>query len=560
MTWQRMIYGTLVVAGLSIVGTTIYKANRHYTAAIDLAVLVESTLEHQAAARTSLPVLQTVTQQVTHWITDPSGLQYTVPNGTNAPTLVNYLVASGSNALATNYVRYGLQVGQTFRRQVGRTTNDAPAYVDESWDNVVGVVASRAMCAALDGAIKALVPSYLDRLDATNGPVMLTVTGLWARLQIGDGTNKFSREPAFVVPAHTNWVYSYVNWFPNQTASSTCYTAEAWRAVNYASAWSVSNGYTFSVYSNAAAVLVPETNTAATFGDLPWQMYTNDFMERWRVLCSLTCTVVTATWVNGVGDSYSTNQGMNYSFHEFPPSTTNVMTSGDGTFNLPFPDGYPADWIHVEVGDTTGPFFEPAASRDFSDQTFGAHTAITNGTAAPIYSYSYEFSFSRLQQYYSLRYGGMSGDYTLQEVQASQANVDRSDYLRQAACVEAALPYMPTGVSATVDFHLEYSAITNPASADYSVTGSNIMSCSYTWAAEGCATVTTEQVASDYIDITTPTSFAIDHDGVGFSLGGPYGQQATFTALHECTNGGAFYYGTRVDAGPAVVHWNFIYK
>jgi hypothetical protein len=56
------------------------------------------------------------------------------------------------------------------------------------------------MMNSLDNTIKELVPNFADvnmSYDGlTNEVVMLTVTGLWASLGIGDRTNKFTRTPA----------------------------------------------------------------------------------------------------------------------------------------------------------------------------------------------------------------------------------------------------------------------------------------------------------------------------------------------------------------------------
>lgn len=77
-----------------------------------------------------------------------------------------------------------------------------PSYVREWTDasgtvysvtNAIGWQIDRSMMTNLDTIIKELVPYYIDETDTNNN---LTVTGLWARLSIGDGTNEFTSIPA----------------------------------------------------------------------------------------------------------------------------------------------------------------------------------------------------------------------------------------------------------------------------------------------------------------------------------------------------------------------------
>lgn len=96
--------------------------------------------------------------------------------------------------------------------------------------NTIGWRTDRAMLVELDATIKALVPYYCDTNCNT-----LTVTGLWATLQIGDRTNQFTRTPA----------------------------------------WVNTNGVT----------------NVATYGDYPWQIYVEDLQERYKVLNALKATV-----------------------------------------------------------------------------------------------------------------------------------------------------------------------------------------------------------------------------------------------------------------------------
>lgn len=126
------------------------------------------------------------------------------------------------------------------------------------YTNAVGCRTDRAKAVARDATIKALVPYYCDTntvYDGTTNIVMLTVTGLWASLGIGDHTNQFTSVPE----------------------------------------WVGTNGVT----------------NAATYGELPWRIYKEDLEERYKVLNALKMTKNTLIKTNvisklGLGTNYTT--------------------------------------------------------------------------------------------------------------------------------------------------------------------------------------------------------------------------------------------------------------
>ena len=90
----------------------------------------------------------------------------------------------------------------------------------------------------LDAKIKALVPHYIDTnsvYDGTTNIVMLTVTGLWASLNIGDGTNKFTAIPGWTNAATTN--YSGTNAISTNAATTNIVSYGPWAWRNYLVAW-----------------------------------------------------------------------------------------------------------------------------------------------------------------------------------------------------------------------------------------------------------------------------------------------------------------------------------
>lgn len=237
MTWVRLTFGTLVLAGIAYTGITLYHgANRRAIHTIDILEPVEAIQERAAAVGVILP--------------------------TQAVTIV--------------------------------------------WSRDV-------IQSVMDGA-KSIIPYYLDPLDPfTNTyPVTyryLSVSSVWARCHIGDGTNLWTIRPAWTIPAHTQWVYTYTTWFPsNDAPRSLCYTAQEYRAVNYAASWTASNDYTWAVYSGAVAQIVAAQTNPPVYGNtLPDSgadggsaplIYTTTLFECYRALSMLSVTPATPFWTN----------------------------------------------------------------------------------------------------------------------------------------------------------------------------------------------------------------------------------------------------------------------
>ena len=234
------------------------------------------------------------------------------------------------------------------------TTNGVTVYTNIV-TNTIGWHTDRTMMVSLDATIKALVPYYVDTntvYDGTTNIAMLTVTGLWASLGIGDGTNKFTRTPAWTNPVSTNWVVSYTNfqvhgypyWVLTNTYFSSiitndddviikdvqqeywywfgttnlhiCYTSSLDEAV-YAVTNIIKESYFVASVSNIGVItnffaervgtlpgyyisnfpqVVSQTTNAATYGDYPWQIYVEDLQERYKVLEALKMTKRDLGW------------------------------------------------------------------------------------------------------------------------------------------------------------------------------------------------------------------------------------------------------------------------
>jgi hypothetical protein len=161
----------------------------------------------------------------------------------------------------------------------------------ETVTNTIGWFPDRNYMIALDAKIKSLIPYYADTntvYDGTTNIVMLTVTGLWASLGIGDKTNQFTRTPCWTNSISTNWVVNYTSYWPstNGTATNICYTSDYQQVVNYALSWTATGGHVWVSASNWASSVVIVTN-AATYGEYPWQIYAQDLEERYKVLNAL---------------------------------------------------------------------------------------------------------------------------------------------------------------------------------------------------------------------------------------------------------------------------------
>ena len=175
MNFNAIKYGWVALAGVTIVGTTIYVANnqRHQVQQVDVIEIVLGAYER---------CLATV-----------------YPEDIGLPE--------------TNR-RYGVAPFNIVRDW--KTTNGI-----ERVTNAIGWQVDRDMMITVDNVIKALIPCFADTnfaCTSLNTTVRLTVTGVWDLLKIGDGINRFTRTPE--LPDTTNYVVSYTNYWPS------CFTSE----------------------------------------------------------------------------------------------------------------------------------------------------------------------------------------------------------------------------------------------------------------------------------------------------------------------------------------------
>ena len=186
-TFTDLKYGWKIAAGITLAATTIYIASntRERVNEADIIELVLGTTERCLATQYS-------TNPVAYYVDPPSFIRSWYCNDYVTTNVPSDLVTNWTVVLHTN----------TFTNVIGWRTDRA----------MMVELTERDMMVELDAKIKALVPHYADTntvYDGTTNIVMLTVTGLWASLGIGDGTNQFTSVPASGTNAAT---YGVLHW------------------------------------------------------------------------------------------------------------------------------------------------------------------------------------------------------------------------------------------------------------------------------------------------------------------------------------------------------------
>jgi hypothetical protein len=420
MTWSRTAAGTAILAGLVITGATIWQgATRQQVATVDWLEIVEAYQERAAAVyvpakiRTnSVPCYAPEARTyIHHW------------EGTNA-VYTNYLSwVSNAVTITTNWWvnRENWWVDDTMWPEpsrtnekvavvIGRVYGDTNVYDRPVANFVIGRQFSREDVQDVVTNTLALIPKFIDHTKNSNDNYQayfsspsnptsvpaLTVTGVFARLQVGNLTNLLTTVPGRTDAARTNWVYAYTNWWPSNGAPhAVCYTGSEWHAVSLATNWTATNGYAWAWYSNAAPLAVAATNIKAIYSTtLPAQVYTNTLIELAKILAYLKDTATTNyNWTNTIQTA----------------EATNIYTSG-GPFGYTwngyfYTDGYgwPA-WGPVYDAATNGAFlsWEDPGGRFWTtnpatfDDAF-ITPAITTNSLAPIRAYTWWWDMRHIE-------------------------------------------------------------------------------------------------------------------------------------------------------------------
>lgn len=283
MAWTKLAYGTIAAAAMLTGGAIVYynHADRPASSVAtveQIATLMEGTLEHTAAVST--------------WpFTTNSGNTAGWWNTTNLTNAVdwNFNFYSTIPLLAMTAPRQAMQETLT------QITN--------------------------------LIPQYVDRVDGTN-IVYFTVTGLWDRLDIGDGVNKFT-----VGVTNGGVVYDF-------NVGSTLST------VTLEEAWALLNAMTTTVRFCATTHTQSEAVGYGYYSTNEWT-YTNEFLGRFNTNSD---PAYLAGGVPPDGPD-SIDAIWQYNYFNLSELTNTVMTNWYlGNFPLPFQQilGIPFNWATYE--------------------------------------------------------------------------------------------------------------------------------------------------------------------------------------------------------------------
>ncbi len=193
-SFTSLPYGWKIAAGITLAGATIYVASntRHRVNQVDVIELALGVTERCLATLYA-------TNPVTYYVAPPSFVRSWYSNSYETTNVPGDTVTNWTAVLHTNV-----------------------------FTNAIGWRTDRAMMVELDAKIKELVPYYVDIntvYDGTTNIAMLTVTGLFATLQIGDHTNQFTQIPCWTNNAGQT----------NCTTNAATFGPWAWR--NYVVAW-----------------------------------------------------------------------------------------------------------------------------------------------------------------------------------------------------------------------------------------------------------------------------------------------------------------------------------
>jgi len=167
MAWSftDIKYGWKVGAGIVLTGATIFIVGN-----VRERILQRDEAELDLAVAERCLATQYSTNPVLYYVTPPTYVRSWYSNSYETTNVPGDLVTNWFAVLYTNV-----------------------------YTNAIGYRTDRAKAVARDATIKALVPYYADAntvYDGTTNISMLSVTGLWASLSIGDGTNQFTSVPA----------------------------------------------------------------------------------------------------------------------------------------------------------------------------------------------------------------------------------------------------------------------------------------------------------------------------------------------------------------------------
>ncbi len=340
-----------IIAGVVLlgVGGSIYVLpGKRYITEDEVVELIQGIIERSMATIYDFGSVQTNIATLTNavWTNDPSGAMYTAYDTNGVAYSTNYLIGSNTVEVITNIGRsFSYRVGphehfSTYTEVAGKKitgystqyqgtniiaiyTNDALAVLTKTSTNLITIYVESNLLSSVDNTIKLLIPQYVNTNLISNGMTiidMLTVTGVFAALNIGDGTNQFTQETPRTNLVETNFWVIYTNFFPNGVATTNSYTSTVDQTVNYAASWDGIN-YIWTNRTGWPTAISTISTTAVVYGGWPWTIEKASLIERYKVLNYLKKTTASmpsftrwkrgtnitfvATWTGAVAEAES---------------------------------------------------------------------------------------------------------------------------------------------------------------------------------------------------------------------------------------------------------------
>lgn len=389
-----------------------------------------------------------------------------------------------------------------------------------------------------------------------------TITGLFARLGIGDHTNQFLATEDATLPARQVWRYAFVNYWPSMTPTPVVYTSDYQQAVNYASAWNGGGAdptnFTWSVYSNAVAITIPASNVPATYGSWPLRPSRECLLEREKLVAALKWTTAPFYWTNQTGDLYVNTS-----------NRVERLEAGGEESQSWSPAEHDAWWAQtagmISWWEDTGSVFRTPAEGWDVTQSSGTHTTLSNGV--PELSFVGTWMYEKTQHYVSRVYvfgEELAGNYHLpapspwheysyRTVQQRNNNT----YINRSASPGVSMSYWPRSVPYELACYAKEQVF---ADGTYGVAIPYRVAFSATKVHDGHSThaelspfgYTDEETLSP----VTVNGFGSSRDGV-FVEGWPSDNEMYY--IEHDTWGGSTNraYGKRCIEGPALFKWTF---
>jgi hypothetical protein len=615
--WQKLRFGTLVVATVAITGTTIFQATRRTVKPQDIQALTEGVQERQraidVATAWSTVLAAGVSTQSVRYFTNTT-FTYDVPDGTNAPTSANYLSLAYLTNLVTTNDQLGMVFTATHCSHTGRVVwagwSNLHAYAFDTsvvnsnytlaayrWrsdtsgtDGVVGYYTNSSRYGVAEWTLLDIMNRDLvtPAQQSARGWQLIqgTVTGtLTTNIEIRDA-------PAVYCEDRVNGV----DW---QKPSSNF-----WHAFDYALTNMITNFVeSFDIASGSAVFLTQTglfdtlgigdgtnlftqtvTSGVPVFGAIGMKLMTTNLVERYLVLQAMSQTVASAVTYSTI----TTNSGSNVVFSSlidngsgaYLPIAAGPLLGSPNYFIEPIYDSWitnasgtliPTEWLPFTVT-VSFPWFDQgyfnrAASRAF-DGTFSesaSNVVVTTNTSAPAHEYKWYFHFgmNSLVEWSEPPTQGYTQTITklLQQIDVDQG--DWSSNVVDATRFQTIFATDLTGATYSIDYYLLDEDRTNVLVTTYFQTGAWYLAQSdaYTWTNDIVKTNLSAAFRHEQSDFVISSNVARGSVQIGRATNrsSPSSWGYAFASVDSHTDHDAvvIYFGRRSISNRAVIRWTF---